>query len=149
MVGDKDQERVRVGILAVLLDSSQLLLIRSTGEKSFNAAYEEHLERRHQGGGAGTVEDFAQVGFGKIEVEQAEIAQIAGHQVLENGFAEALAKEDFIADENVGGPKLLFFHLGDEALSLGERFHQKPSSTLLTKVWAKSRESRPMAGESS
>jgi hypothetical protein len=149
MVGDKDQQRIGIWILAVVLDRSQLVVIRSAAEKRLHAAHEKHLEWRHQRWRARAIENFGEVSVGEIKVEQAEIAQVAGYEMLENGFPELLAEESFITHKDVSRPQLLPRDLGNEAFRLGKGLHQKPSRTLLTRVCAKSRESRPMAGESS
>ena len=150
VVGHKNQHRVGIGIFAVGLDGGQLLFVRAAAEQRLHAADEEHLKGRHQRRRAGAIEDLGQVGLGEIEIKQAEIAQVGGHQVLENRLAAALAEEDFVADEHVGGTQLAGFDLGDEAVGLGEGPHQKPSrERLLTRVCAKSRDRRSSAGESS
>ena len=127
VVGDKNEHRVGIGILAVGLDGGQLFVVRSATEQGLDAADEEHLKRRHQRRRAGAIEHFGQVGLGQIKIKQAEIAQVGGHQVLENGLAAALAEESLIAHENVRRPQLAGFDLGDEAIGLGEGPHQKPS----------------------
>ena len=109
----------------------------------------KHLKRSHQRRRAGTIEHFGQVGLRQIKIKQAEIAQVGGHQVFENGFAAALAEENFIAHEDIRGPQLASFDLGDEAIGLGEGPHQKPSRTLLTRVRANACDRRSSAGESS
>ena len=143
-----------IGVFAVGLDGGQLFVIRSTSEQGLDSADKENLKRRHQRRRAGAIKDFRQVGLGEIKIKQAEIAQISGHQVFEDGFAAALAEENFIAHKHIRGPELAGFDLGDEAIGLGERPHQKasiqkPSRTLLTRVRANSRDSRSSAGESS
>ena len=149
MVSNKNKQRIRIGTFAVLLDRAQLLFVRTATEQRLHAAHEKHLEGSHQGRRARPVKNFAEIGFREVEIEHAEVAHIVRHQMLEDGFAEALAEEDFVAHKDVGGPQLFLFDFGDEALSLRESPHQKPSSTLLTRVCAKSRERRPIAGESS
>ena len=44
--------------------------------------------------------------------------------MFEDGVAEALAEESFIADEDVGGAKFARLQFTDEALGLGEGAHQ-------------------------
>ena len=66
----------------------------------------------------------AKIGFGEIEFEEAEVAEIGGDQMLKDGVAEALAEKSFVADEDVGGAEFARFQLADEALGLGEGAHQ-------------------------
>ena len=61
----------------------------------------------------------------KIEVKQAEVAQIRRNQVLQYSFAATLAEEDFVAHENICRAAVCCLHLRDEAVGLGECPHQK------------------------
>ena len=86
--------------------------------------------------------------------------------MLQNGLATASAEENFVTHKNVDRTQLARLHVRNEAVGLGEGTHQqhsifrsppvsealhlqKPSSTLLTRVRANSRDSRSRAGESS
>ena len=60
----------------------------------------------------------------EIEFEKAEVAQIDGNEVLENGVAKALAEERLVAHEHVGSTHLARFQLADKALGLGKGTHQ-------------------------
>ena len=97
------------GFLAILFDGRKFFLVRAAAKEILHAAHKKNLKRRHQRGGAGTVENFGQVGFRKIEFEEAEVAEIGGNQVLEDGIAKALAKEGLIAHEHVGRTQLARF----------------------------------------
>ena len=123
VVGDEDQQRVGIGILAVLLDGGQFFFVGSAAKKILHAAHEEDLKRSHQRGSAGAVENLGQIGFGKIEFEEAEVAQIGRDEVLEDGVAKALAEEGLVAHEDVGGAQLARFQFADKALGLGEGLH--------------------------
>ena len=124
VVGDEDDERVGIRILAVVLDRGELFFVRTTAEEILHAAHEEDLKWRHQRRGAGAVENLRQIVFGEIEFEEAEVAQIDRDQVLENGVAKALAEEGFVAHEDVGRAQLARFQFADEAVGLGEGAHQ-------------------------
>src|SRR5229473_1763033 len=50
----------------------------------------------------GTIKNFGKIIFRKIELEQAEVAQIGRNQVFEDSVAKALAEEGLISHENVG-----------------------------------------------
>src|SRR6266536_2267379 len=80
-------------IFAVILDGGELFFIGTAAIKVLYTAHEEDLKGGHQRGSAGAVENFGQVGFGEIEFEEAEVAEIGGDQVLEDGVPEALAEE--------------------------------------------------------
>ena len=123
VVGDKNQHRIRVGVLAVGLDGSQFLFVRSSSKQVLDAADEEHLKRRHQRRSTRAIENLWQVGFGQIKLKQAEVAEFGRHQVLENGFAAALAEENLIAHEDIHRTQLASLHFGNEAISLGEGPH--------------------------
>jgi hypothetical protein len=92
MVGDENNERVGIRILAVAFDSGELLITRAAAKKTLYATHEEHLEWGHQRGGAGAVENLREIVFCEIELEQAEIAEIRRDEVLDDGVAKALAK---------------------------------------------------------
>ena len=76
MVGDENQHGSRVGVLAVLLNRSQFLVVRSAPEQVLDATDKKHLKGRHQRRRASAIEDFRQVGFGEIQLEQTEITQV-------------------------------------------------------------------------
>ena len=120
----KTSERVGIGILAVVLDGGEFFFVRAAAEKILHAAHEENLKRSHQRRRAGAVENFGQIGFGEIELEETEVAQIGGNEVLEDGVAKALAEKGLIAHEDVGRAQLARFQFADKALGLGEGPHQ-------------------------
>ena len=124
VVGDENNQRVGIGILAVVLDGGQLFFVGAAAKKILHAAHEEDLKRSHQRGSAGAVENLGQIGFGEIEFEEAEVAQIGGNQMLEDGVAKALAEKSLIADEDVGRAQLARLQFADEALGLGKGSHQ-------------------------
>ncbi len=132
MVGDKNQERVGIRVLAVVLDGGELFFVGTAAEKILDAAHEEDLKRGHQRGSAGAVENFRQIVFGEVELEETEVPQIGRDEMLEDGVAKAFAEEGFIAHENVGGAELARFQFADKALGLGEGLH--PISSVVAKV---------------
>ena len=95
----------------------------AAAEKILHAAHEENLKRGHQRRSAGAVENLGQIVFGEIEFEEAEVAQLGGNQVFEDGIAKALAEERLIAHEHVGRAQLARFQFADEALGLGKGSH--------------------------
>ena len=124
MVGDKDDERIGIRVLAVVLNGGELVFVGAAAKEILHAAHEENLKRRHQRRSAGAVENLGQIVFGEIELEEAEVTQIGRDQVLEDCVAKALAEKSFIADENVGRAQLARFQFADKAFGLGEGAHQ-------------------------
>ena len=127
MVGNENDERVGIRILAIVFDGGKLFFVGPAAKKILHPAHEKHLKRRHQRGRAGTVENFGKIVFCEVEFEQTEVTQIGRNQVLEDGVAKALAEESFIANEHVGGTQLARFQFADKPLRLGESPHQKSS----------------------
>ena len=127
MVGDKDDQRIGIRILAIVLDGGQLFFVRTAAEKILHSAHKEDLEWGHQRRRAGPVENFSQIILPQIEFVQAEVAQIGGNQVLQNSVAEALTEKSLVAHEHVGGAQLSRFKLADKALCLCECPHQRRS----------------------
>ena len=101
VVGDKNDQRVGIRILAVVFDGREFFFVRSAAKKILHPAHEEDLKRRHQRRRAGAVKNFGQIVFGKIELEKTEVAQIGGNQMFQNGIAKALAKKCFVADKHI------------------------------------------------
>ena len=103
MIGNKHQQRVWIGILAVGLDGSDLFSIgaRTAAKQSLYPAHKEHLKRRHQRGRAGAVEHFIQRSLGQVELEQPKIARVGSDQMLKNGVAAALAKKRLVAHQHI------------------------------------------------
>ena len=124
VVGDKNQKRIGIRILAVVFDGGQFFFVRSAAKKILHAAHEENLKRRHERRSAGAVENLRQIVFGEIELKETEVPQIGRHQVLEDRVAKAFAEKGFIAHEDVGRAQLARFQFADKALGLGEGPHQ-------------------------
>src|SRR5581483_6021001 len=112
-----------IGVLAVVLDGGKLLFVRPAAKKILHAAYEEHLERRHERWGAGTVEDFGEIVFTEIEFEETEIAQVRRDEMFEDRVAESLAEESFVAYEDVCRTHIARLKFADEAFGLGKGSH--------------------------
>jgi hypothetical protein len=79
MVGDENDKSIRIGILAIVFDGSKLFFVRAAAKKILDAAHEKYLEGCHQGGRSSAVENFGEIVFREIELEQTEIAQIGGN----------------------------------------------------------------------
>jgi len=105
----------------------ELFFVRAAAKKSLHAAHEEHLKRSHQRRCAGAIENFGQIVFRQVELEQAEVAHIRRHQVFDNSVAEALAEEGFVAYKHIGRAQLARLNFADKPLGLGKRPHQKYS----------------------
>ena len=138
-----------LGFLTVLFDGRQLLFVRAASVKVLHAANEEHLEGRHQRRGTRAIENLQPVGLRQINFEQAEVAHIGGHQVLQDGFAAPLAKEHLVAHEHVCRPQLAAFTSETKRSAAAKPASSTPSRMSLTRVCAKSRDMRCSAGESS
>ena len=78
MVGDEYDQSVGIGILAVVLDGGKFFFVRAAAVEILHAAHEEDLKWSHERGGTGAVKDFRQIGFGEIEFEETEVAEIGG-----------------------------------------------------------------------
>ena len=102
--------------------------IRSAAKKILHPAHEENLKRRHQRRRAGAVENFRQIVFREIELEETEVAQIGRNQMFENRIAKALAEKRFVAHEHIRRAQLARFQFADKALGLGKGSHQDGES---------------------
>src|SRR4029077_5466721 len=60
-VGDENNQRVGIRILAVGFDGGQLFFVRSAAKKILDAAHEENLKWRHQRRRAGAIENFGDI----------------------------------------------------------------------------------------
>ena len=134
MVGNENNQRVGIRILAILFDRGKFFFVRSAAKKTLHPAHKKHLEWRHQRGCAGPVEHFGEIVFREVELEQTEVAKISRNQVLENGVSKALAEESFIAHKHIGRTQLARLQFADKPIGLGESPHQKISS-----VWPMTR----------
>src|SRR4029077_243507 len=90
VISHEDQQRVGIGVPAIIFDGRKFFLVSGATKQIFYAAHKKDLERRHQRRSAGTVENFSQVGFRQVIFEKAEVTEIGRHQVLEDGIAKAL-----------------------------------------------------------
>src|SRR5207248_3787621 len=123
VVGDENQQRIRIGVLEVIGQRLELIVLLAAAVQRLDVAQEEDLEGRHQRGSAGVVEDLLQWRLCQIEFVQAEIAQRAGDQVLQDGVAAAAAKKTFVAYQHVGGAQLVRRNVGGKAVGGVERSH--------------------------
>ena len=128
MVGDENDERIGIGILAVLLDRCQFFFVGAAAKKVLHAAYEEHLKRSHQRRRAGAVENLRQVRFPEIEFEKAEVSQVGGNQMFENGITKTLAEESLVAHEHVRRTHPARLKLAHKTIGLGEGAHLEINS---------------------
>src|SRR5215467_14326509 len=129
VVGNKNDDGVGIGIAAVLLDSGELFFVRSAPKKVLHATHEENLKRRHQRGSAGTIKNLGQIRFGQVEFEETKVPQFGRNEMLEDGIAEALAKERFIAHKHIGGTQFARLQLVHEAFGLGKSTHHNAESS--------------------
>src|SRR5436309_458074 len=149
VISDKYQNGIRIWVFAVGFNRREFFLVRSASKQSFHPANEEDLKRRHQRRSPRAIQDFSQIRFSEIKIEQAKIAQLRRYQMLQNRFAATAAKECLVSYKNVSRTQPARLHLRDKAIRLREGPHQKPSKMFETSVRANSRESRCSAGESS
>ena len=121
VVGDEEDEGLRVGRAEVGVDGGELFFFAAASVEGFEAADEEDLEGRHERWGLGAVEDLEDAGLGEVEVVEAEVAGVFGREGGEDGFAAAVVEEDLVADEDVAGAQGRGIgDLGDEAVGGGE-----------------------------
>jgi len=129
MVGNKDQHRVGIGILAILFNGRKFFFIRAAAKKTLHAAHKEHLKRGHERGRAGAIKNFGKIIFSEIELEHAEVTEVCRNQVFENGVPKAFAEESLIAHEHVRRTQLARFDLADKPIRLEEGPHHKFSAS--------------------
>src|SRR5262249_42746393 len=148
VVRDKNQKCVRVGVFYISFNSGGVLSMRGAPRKILYCADEENLKGRHQGWRARTIQHLSDSDLGKIEIVQAEVAQVSRNQVLKKRLPALVAEENFIPDEDVSRPQFAAGDFRDELFRGREAAsrHQKPSRMSLTSARAKSRDMRCSAG---
>ncbi len=107
-VGDKQQQRLRIGRAEIAVERGKLFLLCAARVELAHVAHKDHLERRHQRRRLRAVEHFKDRGFGQVEIGEAEIAQIGRHKGLEHGGAAAVEQKNLVAGQHVSGPQLAF-----------------------------------------
>ncbi len=120
VIGNEDQQRIRIRIFNVLLDSIEIFFVAAAAIEGFHPANEEHLKRGHEGGGTGAVKNFSHVGFRQIEVIEAEFTKVGGNKVLQDGIAAAAAKEGLIAHQDISRIQLTGRYFGFKSFGLAE-----------------------------
>ncbi len=103
VVGDEEDEGLRVGRAEVGVDGGELFLLGAAAVEGFEVADEEDLEGRHEGWGLGAVEGVEDAGLGEVEVVEGEVAGAFGDEGGEDGLAAAVVEEDLVAEEDVAG----------------------------------------------
>ena len=76
VVGDEEEEGLRVGRAEVGVDGGELFFFAAAAVEGFEVADEEDLEGRHERGGLGAVEDVEDAGVGEVEVVEGEVAGV-------------------------------------------------------------------------
>ena len=102
-VGDKDQQRLRVGRAEIAIQRRELVLLGAARVKLAHVAHKDHLERRHQRRRLRAVQHFEDRCSGQVEIGEAEIPQIRRHKGLEHGGAAAVQQKDLVAGQHVTG----------------------------------------------
>ena len=120
VISDEDQQRIRIGILNVLLDSVEVFFMAAAAVEGFHPANEEHLKRGHEGGSAGAVKNFSHAGFRQIEVIEAEFTKVGGNKVLQDGIAAAAAEEGLITHQDISRIQLTGRDFGLKSFGLTE-----------------------------
>src|SRR5205823_4112377 len=69
VIGDKDQDRVRIWVFAVLFDCAELLFIRAASKQRLHSTNEKNLEGGHQRSGLSAVQNLNQISFRKIKLK--------------------------------------------------------------------------------
>ena len=103
-VGDKNQQRLRVGRAEIAVQRRKFVFLGAARVKLAHVAHKNHLERRHQRRRLRAVQHFEDRGSGQVEVGEAEIPQIRRHKGLEHGGAAAVQQKDLVAGQHVARP---------------------------------------------
>ena len=109
MIGHEDEQRIRIGILEVVFDGAEFVVVLAAPVEILDAANEENLEGRHQRRSARLVENVLQFHLAQVHVIDAEFPHFRGHQVLQDGVAATLAEKCLIADEDISRRHLRAF----------------------------------------
>ena len=105
MIGDEEQQRLRVGRTKVVIDRGELVFLRAAAIQRLQAAKKEHLKRRHERWCLCQVERVEDGGFAaKLQVMQAKIAEVWWHKRSEYALAGALVQKAFAAEQDIAGP---------------------------------------------
>ena len=123
VVGHKNDQRIRIGVLEIVFDGGELVVVLAAGVEVLHTADEEHLERRHQRRCAGAVERMLQLNFAEVHVVHAQFANVGRDQLLQDGIAAALAKERLVAHKHISRRQLAGLHIGHEPVRGGEAAH--------------------------
>ena len=116
VVGDEDEQCLRVGAAEVVVDGGELILLLAAAVECLEVADEEDLKGRHQRWCLGEVERFEDGGVGEVEIVQAEVADVGRDECVENAAAGALEKEGVVAEEDVAGAGCFAGGFGEEAI---------------------------------
>ncbi len=73
VVGDEQDEALRIGRAEVFFDRGELVLLRAARVERLQSTHKEDLERRHQRRRARAVQHFEDVRLREVEVREAEV----------------------------------------------------------------------------
>jgi len=148
VVGDEEDQRVRIRIGEILPQRLELGIVLAAPIERLHAAHEKNLEGRHERRRKRLVQDFLKRSLFQVELVQAEVAEFKREQMFEHSLAALPAEKGLIAGEDVSRLQFAFADIGNKALDYRESL-QKASRTLLTSERAKSRQRRSNAGSCS
>ena len=120
VVGEKDEDGLRIGTAAVVVEGGELFFFGAAGVELLQVADEEDLEGRHEGRGLCLVEHVEEAGGGEVEVVEAEVAEVGRPECVEDGVAAAVGKKRLVSDEDVAGAERGRLNFGEEAVGRGE-----------------------------
>src|SRR5262249_14248621 len=94
--------------------------LRTARVELFQIADEQHLERGHERRRLRAVECFEDIRLGKINVREAEIAEVCRDKDVKHCTAAALVAKNLIADEDITRAQLSAAEFGEEAVGRSE-----------------------------
>src|SRR5664280_2212243 len=121
--GYEDKQCIRIGVLEVVFDGAEFVVVFAAAVEILDAPNEENLDGRHQRRSARLIENVLQFHLAKIHVIDAEFPHLRRHQVLQDGVAATLAEKRLIADEYIPRRQFARLHVGDEAVRSGKTAH--------------------------
>ena len=105
-VGNKQQQRLRIGRPEIAIQRRKLILLCAARVKLPHVAHKNHLERRHQRGRLRAVQHFKDRRRGQVKIGQAKIPQLRRHKGLHHGGAAAVQQKNLVAGQHIAGPQL-------------------------------------------
>ncbi len=116
VVGDEDDERLRVGAAEVVVDCGELVLLLAAAVESLEVADEEKLEGRHKRRRLREIERFEDGCVGEVEVVETEVAEVRRDECVEQAAPRASQKEGVVAEEDVAGARAVAGRFSEKAV---------------------------------